>query len=67
MLGVKFLMCVKLIAVLCFCIGLMGCATKHPDCERADVFGHCKKWEGYENPCPNPDFLGFCPPSRQPN
>ena len=43
---------------------LVGCAGIHPDCERADAFGHCKQWRGQPQTCEKPDFLGFCPPPR---
>lgn len=49
---------------LCVIFTLTACSS-HPDCEQADIFGHCKKWEGVENTCENPDFLGFCPPSKE--
>jgi len=45
-------------------LGLNACATPHPECEKADAFGHCQQWKGVEPSCAKPDFLGFCPPSQ---
>lgn len=53
-----------LVSVLVLAFALTGCATKHPECERADTFGHCQQWRGQPQTCERPDFLGFCPPSR---
>jgi len=32
---------------------------KHPRCKKADIFGHCKKWQGQEPTCKRP-VLGLC-------
>lgn len=56
---------IKLVMSWIICLScLTACATTHPDCERADAFGHCKQWKNQPQPCKNPDFLGFCPPAR---
>ena len=44
---------------------LSGCA-RHPDCLKADMFGHCRQWKGQKQSCKNPDFLGFCPGKTNP-
>ena len=51
------------VILLATLLWLTGCAA-HPDCERADMFGHCKQWRGQPQTCAKPDFLGFCPPSH---
>ena len=38
--------------------GMTAC-YKHPRCEEADIFGHCKKWQGQERTCERP-VLGLC-------
>ena len=53
----------RLQCTLFLILTLSSCAS-HPDCEVSDIFGHCKKWKGVENSCEQPDFLGFCPPSK---
>lgn len=50
--------------VLILGITMTGCATRHPDCERADAFGHCQQWRGQPQVCEKTDVLGFCPPVR---
>jgi len=37
---------------------ITGC-SKHQQCEKADIFDHCKKWQGQEVTCKRP-ILGFC-------
>ena len=38
---------------------LFTSCSKNSKCEEADIFGHCKKWQGQEQTCKD-SFMGFC-------
>jgi len=48
----------QLLLATALLLTITGC-SKHPQCEKADIFAHCKKWEGQKVTCKRP-ILGFC-------
>ena len=49
----------SIILILLFVLLNITACYKHPRCEKADIFGHCKKWQGQEPTCKRP-VLGLC-------